>query len=574
MTGSRLQEVGPASARDALGTSPRARGMSRTLEADTGAAALLGSRARVTTPPGVVRQHLAYLQRTGGNAAVSTLLQRSGRAERRTFPWLGRIADTPSAALRKSPDKDAADPTRNTVQDLPRGTEIRVIGAKGGWLHVEVPGRDGISTGYVSQELVTFVSASAFDVGAIEVTVDLPTVDEAFVELKRAEVRTRTNQKLTADEIDRLELAASVLEATGKYIVDQATWMVDFKRAPGVRTQVLTIEDFILFVEDVERAYPSASRVEIASEIRQMWHEDTNWSVLTTGSGIRSNGKPVNMETEGPIAAAFDMKQIAPNKKGSPLKGLKVKTAMGTVDMSHVMAGIDVAVSGGMASGYPGGFLDFFGYDKAGVAFEFLKKASGGDTRDIATWSGDLGQVYAEFLIDRYVRANARATLAAWTAQKMTKEELRGDIHGFVAQTVFTTVPTNLSPTGEDTRISSILRDTYLVPKKASATLGEHFATAAGKKPAELRDYIVKRTLAFSRIWFAAGTFLEGMQALTPEPTPEVHGGLPPSPRRVVKFQAEEFDRLHEKHERSGQPKDKLAVLVDDLLNELGVAVP
>src|SRR6185436_2630763 len=36
------------------------------------------------------------------------------------FPWIGRITGTASASLRSSPHKDASDPHKTTIADLPR----------------------------------------------------------------------------------------------------------------------------------------------------------------------------------------------------------------------------------------------------------------------------------------------------------------------------------------------------------------------------------------------------------------------------------------------------------------------
>lgn len=502
----------------------------------------------------------------GGVAVAGPVVARS--PERTTYPWLGRIDRTSSAAMRRTPAKRKDDPHANTLADLPGGTQVRVVSAKGGWLRVEATVGGEAREGYVSQELVAYVGPSAFEVPPITITVDLPSTREAFLELKRAEATKASGPwQPTAEETDRLELCASVLEGTGKYVVDKSTWQVDFKRTPGQKTNVYTIEDFILFVENVEREYPSAGPLEVASEIRETWFADPRWGVLVASQGIRDGGKLVDIETQGPIPKHFDMKQIAPNKKGSTEGGLTLATPMGVVDVSHVLAGIDATLSGGMAQSYPERFLEerekqtgSSDYDtfKNTEAYDLLKEASGGgDTRSFATWAGDLGQAYAEFILDRYVRKNATATLASWAEVKSPRDQLLGDIQGYVAVKMSLAVPKTDSPTGGRQRVSDILRNMYLVPKKGAGTFKEDFASASKLKPAEVAGDIERQTLQFGRQWFAAGLWAYRSPWTV---RPEV----------IIRRYANKFDELHATHKQDGAPEDQLQVLIDQLLKELG----
>ncbi|MGH7267789.1 MAG: hypothetical protein ACREMB_23480 [Candidatus Rokuibacteriota bacterium] len=348
--------------------------------------------------------------------------------------------------------------------------------------------------------------------------------------------------------------------------MDQATWRVDFVHTAGEKTKVLTIEDFILFVETVERAYPAAKPADLVSEIRQTWFSDPRWAVMVASQGIRNaKGDLVDIETEAPIASTFDMRQIAPNRKGSEERGLKLATRMGLVDVSHVMAGLDAQISGS-PSDYPEDYLedlekatggDYDTFENTAV-HEALQDASGGDVRDFATWAGDLGQVYADFLVDRYLKKNAAATLADWTARKMPRDQLLGDIHGYIIKDVWLHTPN--SPAGSDGRISNILRDMYLIEKPAAGSYATQFARTSGKPAAEHKRFITERVLAFARLWFAKGSYAhDNDDSWTPYRTIMKHAG--------------KFDRVHAEHEASGGPKDKLEVLVDDLLKELGGAV-
>ena len=512
---------------------------------------------------------LRALQQSAGNAAVGRLLARLEDPKRFTYPWVGEVHGTWAAALRDTPEKKSDDPHRGTRADLPRGTKVRVVNRKGAWLSVEAELDGAPVSGYVSQELVRYVSDSAFEVEPITIEVDVPTVPEAFVELKRAETKKAKGTPLTPDEVSRLELCASVLEATKKYVVDQSTWLVDFDHKATQKTQVLTIEDFVLFVENVERAYPKATPAEIVSEVRETWFADPRWAVLVASQGIRdAGGGLVDIETQGPIASTFDMKQIAPNSKANPEGGLTLDTPMGKVDMSHVMAGLDAALSGS-PSEYPEDFLEdreaatgSSDYDTFAntVIYEQLQKASGGNVRDFTTWSGDLGQAYAHFLVERYVKDNDKTTLAEWTSQKAPHDQLLGDIHGYIIQDVW--YHAKDSPAGSDNRVSNVLRDMYMLPKPAGDTYANHFASVSGKPASEHKAYITERIVAFARLWFAKESYAYD---------DDDHWSMRPS--KTVEMHAEKFDSTHASHQGSGRAEDKVDVLVDGLLNELGGVV-
>jgi hypothetical protein len=517
-------------------------------------------------PPPAPADRVNALQRSAGNAAVVRMLARFEDPRRFTYPWMGEIHGTWAAALRESPEKQAEDPHRNTDADLPRGTRVRAVNRKGGWLRVEAEVGGAAMTGYVSQELVKYVSESSIKLEPIEVNVDVPTVAEAFVELKHAETKKAVGIEFSEEEVSRLEWCATVLEHTNKYVVDRSTWRVDFVHQEGRKTQVLTIEDFILFVENVERAHATAKPAEIVSEVRQLWFSDPNWALLVASQGIKSgDGDLVDIETAGPIAGQFDMRQIAPNTKENPEGGLTLKTAMGDVDVSHVIAGLDAAISGAPEQ-YPEEFLEAIeratGSDKydtfenaAGHAA--LQRASGGDVRDFTTWSGDLGQAYSEFLFTHY-RKQGTKSLADCVAEKAPRDQLLGDIHGYIIQDVSSQLSGGSAPGGRP--VSSVLRHMYLVTKPAAKSFAEHFAAVSGKPIAELEQFITERTLAFARIWFAKASFKDSYA---------IGFGL----EATIEKHAQRFDEDHATNEATGRPEDKLQVLVNSLLSELGGAV-
>lgn len=509
-----------------------------------------------------VRHPGLALQRSIGNAAVGRMLARAA-GSRATYPWIGEIHGTWSAALRRHPSKEADAPHANTLADLLRGTQVTVVNKKGGWLAVQAQ-LDGMTLdGYVSQELVKFVNASVSVLPEIEVKSDLPTVTEAFVELKRAETQKAAGRFApTAEEQDWLDLCVSVLNATKKYTVDTRTYEVSFDRAAGLKTQVTTIEDFILFVEKVERTFPYAKPTEVAAEVRQMWFSDPNWELLVASQGIRSDRSLVDIETEAPIATSFDMKQMAP-AKGS----LQLNTPMGKVDIGHVMAGIDASLSG-IPADYPEKFLEererTVGGDRDTFAneakYDALKSASGRDVRDFTTWSGDLGQAYAEYLVDRYLLGNTSATLSHWVTQKAPTEELLGDIHGYIAVEVSKSVPASKSPTGTDAKISNILRNMYLVGKPGGTKFADFFGKVSAKSPTAYRKFISDRTIAFARTWYAKRAY-------------ETKGAKAWFPSGILEEKGTEFDATHAINTSTADKKDTIDGLIDGLLSELGGAV-
>lgn len=491
------------------------------------------------------------LHRAAGNRAFGRVLARYRRAS--GYPWIGKVKPW-SAALRVGPGGPHGAKAK-ALADLPRGTEVKVVNRKGGWLVVTATVDGKERTGYVSQELIEYVRMGVTELGEVVVSAHVPTLGEALAKLKALEKRRqRAAGPLTLDEDERadVDLAIAVIEKTKKYTVDSATFAVRFDRSAGSKTQVTTIEDFVLFVEEVERAYPRASPGEVASEIRQAWYSDPQWDILSGGQGIRDGSKLVDIETEAPIASAFDMKQIAPTS-GS----LRLDTKYGTVDIGHVLAGIDLALNG-MSASYPKAFLKARGDEtwKEDAMYDALKEVSGGNTADFATWSGDLGQAYAEYIFEHYVeaqkysRTNRPLTdLAAQQAKWATDPELLGDIHGYFAVAAWKAVPSAESPTGSEMTVSNVLRDLYLTPRSA-------ISYSVGKSGGELETYLTQRTLAFASIWYAKNAYAETGYWDS--------SGVRPS--TVIKNYIDEFYGHHKDNEAKADAANKLSAMIRRVL--------
>ena len=341
----------------------------------------------------------------------------------------------------------------------------------------------------------------------------------------------------------------------------RTTWQVSFNRKAGVKIKIDTIEDFILFIEAVEQQYPAAKPRDVVSEIRELWYSDVNWELLVSSEGIRDGGA-VDIDTApNPVALMFDMKDLAPASGGK-----RLATRMGEVDIGHLMAGIDAALSGFPPS-YPKSNLSAHGHDDsdAELKYQTLSKASGGDSRDFTTWAGDLGQAYAEFLVSRYVKSEKKP-LTDFVSDKAPDAELLGDIHGYIAQEVWKKAPASASPTGGEFKISNVVRDLYLVDTSAGpggATYRDSMEIVSGKTGADLRTFVRDRSIAFARPWFAKKAV-------------EHRGWLGSSgftKKGILGDALAEFDTTHTSHDAAASPADKIDSPVDHFMKMLADSV-
>jgi hypothetical protein len=515
-----------------------------------------GNRRRPqTTAASVLR-----LQRGAGNAAVAKLLRRASAGAGHEVPWRGKVSARYNAALRRGPKKAPDDPYANIAADVPQGTEVTVLGEDHGWLRVEVVLEGSKQTGYMSHELISYVgpvkpAPEPFDPSK-PIDLSALTPGHAFVVLKRAENRrlAMPDWKPTDAEQHEIDFAIGVLERSN-YVVDHATFAVDFGYpAYTSKIQIETIEDFILFVEAVERQYPDATTEQIAGELRQIWFGGPNWEALLNSPGVSVGGKAVDIEHEpDPIAKRFDIPALK-------AKGHKLSTALGDVDISHVLAGLDAALNGAA--------LEPSAADPdAHLKWKTLNKADTGDPRDFVTWSGDIGQAYAEYLVARYVDGRTSAKLQTFIDAKASPEQLLGDIHGYVAMKVWAETPPNVRtawfPIGLNATVSDVLRTLYLVDKTGSAGAGSaqsFFEKTSGKSGAGVQTFVVARSLAFARPWYAKTAAASRGKIGT-----VWHGGsLDES--KVLEDLMTEFDDKHAENERTAPAENRLGAVVGKFL--------
>ena len=209
----------------------------------------------------------------------------------------------------------------------------------------------------------------------------------------------------------------------------------------------------------------------------------------------------------------------------------------------------------------------------AHLKWQTLGAADTGDPRDFVTWSGDIGQAYAEYLVARYVERKP-GRLLAYVESRASPEQLLGDIHGYIAAQVFRDTPVNVGTgwwtVGQDATLSNILRTFYMVEKTGSAGAGtyESFAEkVSGKSGAEMRAFVLDRSLAFARPWYAkvAESSRGGVSSWLHDPSVSKEG--------ILGGLMHEFEQQHANNESTAEEIDKLGTVIDRFLPMLGGSV-
>jgi hypothetical protein len=470
-------------------------------------------------------------------------------------PWVGQISATWNAALRRHPFKDPEHPYDNIISDLPHGTRVTVSGQEHGWLQVQVGSGDAARSGYVSHELVSYAGpVQPASPGPLIVLAD-PT-SSALTALHRAERRLQSvpDWVPTPQERQELNVWANIVEMNPQYTVDRQTFHVGF--IPVGPIEVSTIEDFILFVETVEAQYPQADATQIAGEIRQLWYAGPNFERLLNSPGIVDQGTAIDIENpRNPIAQLFDLKSLK-------TRAHNLSTRFGTVDIAHTMAGIDAVMNGRARPP-----------DQPDPAWTALNAAIGDDPRDVATWAGDLGQAYAEFLVRRYHERSSGATLESYVRDKASAAQLLGDIHGYIAAEVWRqTPPTSLADFS--TRVSDILRTMYLDPGAgpvgSAPTYRKRVEQVSGVSGDDLRALVRRRVLAVARVWYVNAVYKLGYGELVGYGGSYLVGGE----SGVIDALMEEFDKFHEFNLHNAFSTDQIDGYIDHfmlMLDEQGI---
>ena len=123
------------------------------------------------------------------------------------FPWTGRI--TPwSAALRNQPVQNPRGTYRGILADLPRDTRVTVFGRAGGWLQVRVALGTRVLKGYVSQELIEYLSPElTHPTKVAQFRSDQAAGDWTFAAMRLNEIKSNDEVQALMKELSGCELA-------------------------------------------------------------------------------------------------------------------------------------------------------------------------------------------------------------------------------------------------------------------------------------------------------------------------------------------------------------------------------
>ncbi|MEM8639353.1 MAG: hypothetical protein AAGG51_11130 [Cyanobacteria bacterium P01_G01_bin.54] len=358
------------------------------------------------------------------------------------------------------------------------------------------------------------------------------------------------------------------------------------------KTQIYSIEDFILFVEEIEATYPDAATREIVSEIRQIWFSDANWDVLVGSEGVRTirNGETVYEDVEtapSPIEYDFDLKHLDPSGQGQVRL---IRTPMGDVDISHVIAGLDAYMNGPRAeagnariSNYPREIIEgqpghtpplqAGGHVQSMAGYIIVSELHQGDVRDFTTWAGDIGQAYADYIFDVYYEKDDSQDLNHYISLKANPAALLADIHGYIIGEVTDEIARSETPQYRGfTQVSDYLRNFYMVRKNDETKehlSGEpnnfsymyYFEKVADKQGAELKEFILERSLAFGRAWYAKGAAKANVADFALS-TLGNFGNIV----EAFRDKMGDFDKYHAENETSATEENKIGSLVNDFL--------
>lgn len=114
------------------------------------------------------------------------------------FPWIGRILPW-SARLHKKPHKNPRGSFHDVIADIPRGTRVTVMDREGANLHVQVTHGGKAYVGYISQELVEYVSPSAPQFEEALANKDWPGAAKLLSTLTESEIADLLKQRSASD---------------------------------------------------------------------------------------------------------------------------------------------------------------------------------------------------------------------------------------------------------------------------------------------------------------------------------------------------------------------------------------
>jgi hypothetical protein len=278
-----------------------------------------------------------------------------------------------------------------------------------------------------------------------------------------------------------------------------------------------TTGELILFVRKIEALCPGVSPAIVAQQVRRIWYRDGNWSLLVAAPDTSASGSSLFTQM-APAAALIEKSRDALLDKGHR----KMRSPIGVVDVGHVLAGIDTGYNPKL---FVNPELPFEGNPAEGrVAFgmqtqrlsgndseklELLQRASGGDNRDFATWAGDLGQVYAEYVFNYYHEHDHAADLDALMRSKGDPAQLLGDIHGYVVAAI----------AGESHKTMSVsAKLSLLYEATEKRDYFGLFCRTANQSPQAVHAFVVERSRAFASTWYLNLVFHKYVKSTPADP--------------------------------------------------------
>ena len=283
-----------------------------------------------------------------------------------------------------------------------------------------------------------------------------------------------------------------------------------------------SINDFIDFLRKSESYYKNlvnASAYDVLSEIRQIWYGNVFFSLLVGSQGVvtTKDGKTEYLDIEDKSKVSDELYQcvIQLSQKSSridPCSGkLKestepksAETPLGNVDLGHLVIGVDSAMSG-FPKPYPKVFLEdkpapklkWYEHKPYMILYYMMKMRALDDPKAFATWAGDLGSAYAEYLYCRWCLGNKKANLCDFTKYVAADDELRADIHGYLAAHVYT------AKTGKTLASSGSEIFHYFYSNVAGGDLVRYFLQVNHRSPmALLQTKIKAQSLSFASLFF------------------------------------------------------------------------
>ncbi len=172
------------------------------------------------------------------------------------------------------------------------------------------------------------------------------------------------------------------------------------------------------------------------------------------------------------------------------------------------------------------------------------------------------------------MKEDTSSALKTFIDNKAPASQMLADIHGYIAVTAWKKIPAANTPSGDELKLSNILRDLYLVkkkgvtskahPKQIPRSYRAYFEEITGKKSDRLKAHIIRRATNFASPWFAKKAF-DSVGWWKSEGCGK---------ESILSNNMKQFDELHQKNEDSAPAEDKLGHYVDAFLKMLETEMP